>query len=96
MNAINAYASETVGYTRSKVCFSDNWFRESRWQRYVEEMREAQIEAAKRKNEHFRQLAGWVKDCHWMCKHISRTQARELLSRGLVSGTELRGAEVAS
>lgn len=94
--AVNAYATETAGYTRSKVCFSDNWFRESRWQRHVEEMREAQFEVAKREEEHFRQLAGWVKDRHWMCKHISRTQAGELLSRGLVSGSELQGAEVAS
>lgn len=96
VSAVKAYTAETAGYTRSKVCFSDNWFRESRWRRHVEEMRVAQVEVAKREEEHFRQLAGWVKDRHWMCKHISRTQAGELLSRGLVSGPELQGAEVAS
>lgn len=93
--AVNAYATETEGYTRSKVCFSDNWFRESRWQRFVEEAREAQIDAAELEEKHFRQLAGWVRERNWMCQHISRNQAGELLLRGLVSEPELRRAEVA-
>ena len=92
--AVNAYATETEGYTRSKVCFSDNWFRESRWQRFVEEAREAQIDAAELEAKHFRQLAGWVRERNWMCQHISRNQAGELLLRGLVSEPELRRAEV--
>jgi len=25
--AVKAYAKESEGYTRSKVCFSDNWFK---------------------------------------------------------------------
>lgn len=93
--AVDAYATETEGYTRSKVCFSDNWFRESRWQRFVEEAREAQIDAAELEGKHFRQLAGWVRERNWMCQHISRNQAGELLLRGLVSEPELRRAEVA-
>ncbi|OCX66848.1 hypothetical protein BFP70_04000 [Thioclava sp. SK-1] len=93
--AVNAYATATEGYTRSKVCFSDNWFRESRWQRFVEEARAAQIDAAELEAKHFRQLAGWVRERSWMCQHISRNQAGELLLRGLVSEPELRRAEVA-
>ncbi|QFT59173.1 hypothetical protein FIU94_10080 [Sulfitobacter sp. THAF37] len=93
--AVNAYATETEGYTRSKVCFSDNWFRDSRWQRFVEEARDAQIDAAELEGKHFRQLAGWVRERNWMCQHISRNQAGELLMRGLVSEPELRRAEVA-
>lgn len=95
MRAVRTYAAETEGYTRSKVCFSDNWFRGERWQRYVEEEREAKIDAVKLEGKHFRQLGGWVRQRHGLCKTISRTQARELLSRGLVSETELRRAEVA-
>ncbi|NIY80720.1 hypothetical protein HCZ23_14740 [Celeribacter sp. HF31] len=93
--AVNAYATETEGYTRSKVCFSDNWFRDSRWQRFVEEAREAQVDAAELEGKHFRLLAGWVRERNWMCQHISRNQAGELLLRGLVSEPELRRAEVA-
>lgn len=93
--AVRAYATETEGYTRSKVCFSDNWFRESRWQRYVEEAREAQIDAAEKEGKHFRQLARYVRERNWMCQHISRNEAGELLSPGLVAEAELRRAEVA-
>lgn len=93
--AVRAYATATVGYTRSKVCFSDNWFRGGRWQRFVEEAREAQIDAVVLEEKHFRQLAGWVRERNWMCQHISRNQAGELLLRGLVSEPELRRAEVA-
>ncbi|WP_175582277.1 hypothetical protein [Phaeobacter sp. HF9A] len=93
--AVRAYATETEGYTRSKVCFSDNWFRGQRWQRYVEEAREAQISAVELEEKHYRQLAGWVRERYGLCKTISRAQACELLARGLVSEPELRRAEVA-
>lgn len=95
VSAVQAYATETVGYTRSKVCFSDNWFRESRWQRFVEEAHETQMDAAELEEKHFRQLAGWVRERNWICQHISRKQAGELLSRGLISEPELHRAEVA-
>ncbi|UWQ38455.1 hypothetical protein K3552_05440 [Leisingera aquaemixtae] len=94
VSAVRAYAIETEGYTRSKVCFSDNWFRGERWRRYVEEDREAQIGAVELEENHFRQLAGWVREQHGLCRTISRSQARELLSRGLVTEQELRRAEV--
>ena len=34
--AVQAYATDSAGFTRSKVCFSDNWFQSRRWQVYVE------------------------------------------------------------
>ncbi|MEM7521959.1 MAG: helix-turn-helix domain-containing protein, partial [Pseudomonadota bacterium] len=36
--AVKAYATESVGFTRSKVCFSDNWFKSGRWRTYVEDI----------------------------------------------------------
>ena len=33
---VKAYATESAGFTRSKVCFSDNWFKSGRWRAYVE------------------------------------------------------------
>ena len=95
VDAVRSYASETAGYTRSKVCFSDNWFREHRWQRYVEEMRKAQIENAEREAKYLEQLAECVKARDWMCAHISIALAGQLLVRGLVSEDELRAAGVA-
>ena len=32
--AVQAYARETNGYTRLKVCFSDNWFKAQRWENH--------------------------------------------------------------
>lgn len=92
--AIKSYATETSGYTRSKVCFSDNWFREQRWQRHVDEMRTATIEKAEQAENHLKQRADYVKNHHWMCAHISIAEAGKLLMRGLVSEDELRRAGV--
>jgi len=44
LQAVKAYAAETKGYTRSKVCFSDNWFKMRRWEKGL-----AQIQADREK-----------------------------------------------
>ena len=31
LQAVQAYATDSAGFTRSKVCFSDNWFQSRRW-----------------------------------------------------------------
>ena len=33
LQAVNACAKESEGCTRSKVCFSDNWFKMRRWEK---------------------------------------------------------------
>ncbi|GLO69662.1 hypothetical protein MACH17_11790 [Phaeobacter inhibens] len=38
------FAKESEGYTRSKVCFSDNWFKMRRWEKGL-----AQIQADREK-----------------------------------------------
>lgn len=40
LSAVQAHAVRTTGFTRSKVSFSDNWFRREEWRRHVEEDRE--------------------------------------------------------
>ncbi|MEX0969810.1 MAG: hypothetical protein WD046_05110 [Paracoccaceae bacterium] len=40
LRAVLAYATESAGFTRSKVCFADNWFADRRWQRFLEAMAE--------------------------------------------------------
>ena len=35
LQAVKTYATESAGFTRSKVCFSDNWFQSRRWQPYL-------------------------------------------------------------
>ena len=35
LRAVQAYATGRAGFTRSKVCFSDNRFQSRRWQGYL-------------------------------------------------------------
>jgi hypothetical protein len=93
-DAVRAYAKESAGYTRSKVSFSDNWFRQERWKMHVE-ARRAQSEAAAETLEgQLEQLAAWIKGQNFVCRHITKKQARAVLARGLVSRAELENAGV--
>lgn len=48
VGAVLAYARETEGFTRSKVCYSDNWFRDRRWQQWVKAQKAQALTHAKR------------------------------------------------
>lgn len=92
IEAVQSYAGESVGFTRSKVCFSDNWFSSDRWQRYV---RDAQIqrEAAKSKEaEALKGLAVWITDRSPLCRHISPSQITALLAAELVTPLQIKAA----
>jgi len=45
MRAVNAYANESAGFSRSKVCFSDNWFAAERWRPYVDDVANTQSQS---------------------------------------------------
>jgi hypothetical protein len=93
--AVQAYAAESAGFTRSKVCFSDNWFATRRWQRFLEmaaEEREARTTLAA---DHHARLAAWVRDRSPMCKHITAPQVTALVAAGLVTDGQLRAAGLA-
>ncbi|WP_425090771.1 helix-turn-helix domain-containing protein [Tropicimonas sp. S265A] len=36
LQAVKTYATDSAGFTRTKVCFSDNWFKSGRWRAYLE------------------------------------------------------------
>lgn len=40
LRAVQAYATDSAGFNRSKGCFSDNWFQSRRWQDYVKKQSE--------------------------------------------------------
>lgn len=95
LRAVLAYATESAGFTRSKVCFSDNWFATRRWQRFLEvaaEEREARTTLAA---DHHARLAAWVHDRSPMCKHITAPQVTALVAAGLVTDGQLRAAGLA-
>ncbi|AML51531.1 hypothetical protein [Falsihalocynthiibacter arcticus] len=92
LQAVKAYAKESEGYTRSKVCFSDNWFKMRRWEKGLaqiqadrEKAREAEVNGRTR-------LASWIHERHPMCRHITNRQIEDLVASKLVTPEKLRAA----
>ncbi|MCL1630219.1 hypothetical protein M3N55_15995 [Roseibaca sp. V10] len=95
LRAVKAYAAESEGFTRSKVCFSDNWFADRRWQRFLDTLAEEQRAQTTLTADHHARLAAWVRDRNPMCKHITAPQVTALLAAGLVTDGQLRAAGLA-
>lgn len=96
LRAVQAYATESAGFTRSKVCFSDNWFTTRRWQRFLEAMAEDREARTALAADHQALLAVWVRDRNPMCKHITAPQVTALMAAGLVTDGQLRAAGLAA
>ena len=92
LQAVKAYAADSAGFTRSKVCFSDNWFRSGRWQAYVEKQGEDREKAKALEADHQARLACWISDRSPMCKHITAKQIDGLLASKLVTQTQIKAA----
>ena len=94
--AVQAYATDSAGFTRSKVCFSDNWFRSRRWQAYVEKQAEDREKTAALEADHHTRLACWISDSHPMCKHITPTQVTALLASKMVTEAQIHAVGLRS
>ena len=94
--AVQAYATVSAGFTRSKVCFSDNWFQSRRWQAYVEKQSAVREKAAALEADHHARLACWISDRSPMCKHITGTQITALLASKLVTQAQIHAAGLRS
>ena len=92
LQAVQAYATDSAGFTRSKVCFSDNWFRARRWQAYVEKQAVDRERAAALQADHHARLACWISDRSPMCKHITAPQVTALLASKLVTQAQIQAA----
>ena len=92
LRAVKAYATDSAGFTRSKVCFSDNWFRSRRWQAYVEKQAEDREKSAALEADHHARLACWISDRSPMCKHITAPQVIALLASKLVTQAQIQAA----
>lgn len=94
--AVKAYATESAGFTRSKVCFSDNWFRSGRWRVYVEDIAKSREETKEKEAEMLAGLANWVTDRHPLCRHITPGQIDALLAAELVTQAQIEAAGLRS
>jgi hypothetical protein len=96
LRAVQSYAAESAGFTRSKVCFSDNWFAARRWQGFLDAMAEERQSKTAVAVDHQMRLAGWVRDRSPMCKHITAPQVAALMAAQLVTEGQLRAAGLAA
>ncbi|MEO1455918.1 MAG: hypothetical protein AAFV31_19100 [Pseudomonadota bacterium] len=94
--AVKAYATESAGFTRSKVCFSDNWFRSGRWHSLVEDIAKGREEKSAKETQMLAGLANWVTDKHPLCRHITPGQIDALLAAGLVTQAQIQAAGLRS
>ena len=92
LQAVRAYATDSAGFTRSKVCFSDNWLQSRRWQRYIEDIRDQREKSQAANAEHHARLACWIRDRSAMCEHITQSQVAALLSSRLVTEAQAKAA----
>ncbi|MCF2869903.1 helix-turn-helix domain-containing protein [Octadecabacter sp. G9-8] len=90
--AVQAYATDSAGFTRSKVCFSDNWFQSRRWLAFVERQAEDREKATALQVDHHKRLACWISDRSPMCKHITAPQVTALLASKLVTTAQIQAA----
>ena len=96
LQAVKAYATESAGFTRSKVCFSDNWFKSGRWRAYVEDIAKGREESKAKEAEMLAGLANWVTDRHPLCRHITPGQVDALLAADLVTQAHIQAAGLRS
>ena len=96
LQSVKDYADETIRFTRSKVCFSDNWFRTERWRSYVDNIATNRKEQKETEAEILVGLAKWVKRRHPLCRHITAVQIDDLLSAQLVTRDQIQAAGLRS
>ena len=81
----DTYAKESEGYTRSKVCFSDNWFKMRRWEKGLAQVQADREKAREAEAKGRASLAEWIHDRHPLCRHITNRQIEDLIASKLVT-----------
>lgn len=94
LSAVQAHAVQTTGFTRSKVSFSDNWFRREEWRRHVEEDREQSKCDDRAKAKLIANATEWIKGKSPLCKHVSSEHALAAIDADLVTKQEVAAAGI--
>ena len=92
LQAVKAYAKERGGYTRSKVCFSDNWFKMRRWERGLTQIQADREKAREVGAKDRAGFAEWLHKRHPLCRHITTRQIKDLIASKLVTPEQVRAA----
>ena len=92
LKAVKAYAKESEGYTRSKVCFSDNWFKMRRWEKGLAQIQADREKAQEAEAKGRASLTEWIHERHPLCRHITARQIEDLIAPKLVTPEQVRSA----
>jgi hypothetical protein len=92
LRAVKAYAVETESYTRSKVCFADNWFKMRRWEKGLAQIQAGRAKALEAEAKGRASLVEWILGRHPLCKHITKRQVADLLANRAVTPEQARSA----
>ncbi|RYG91075.1 hypothetical protein EU803_08205 [Loktanella sp. IMCC34160] len=92
LQAVKAYATESAGFTRSKVCFSDNWFKSQKWRNQIDQISRSRMAGKEKEASALDMAANWIIDHHPLSRHVTPHQIDALLAAGRVSGEQLRSA----
>lgn len=88
LTAVKAYALPSAGHTRSKVSFSDNWFRLGKWRPFAEALRPQEI--AERQLSDAADAIRERKD--WMYRHLPEDRVFQAVQRRLITREEAQAA----
>jgi hypothetical protein len=89
---VKAYAKESEGYTRTKVCFSDNWFKMRRWEKGLAQIQAEREKAREAEAKGRASLVEWIHERHPLCRHITNRQTEDLIALKLVTPEQVRAA----
>ena len=92
LQAVKAYAKESEGYTRSKICFSDNWFKMRRWEKGLVQIQADRKKAREAEAKGRASLVEWIHERHPLCRHITNRQTEDLIALKLVTPEQVRAA----
>jgi hypothetical protein len=92
LKAVKTYATETEGYTRSKICFSDNWFKMCRWEKGLVQIQADRKKAREAEAKGRASLVEWIHERHPLCRHITNGQTEDLIALKLVTPEQVRAA----
>ena len=88
VTATQAYAAESDAFERTKVSFSDNWLRDQKWLRHVDDLRRNRSEVDDSAAKRSEKVVAWIKTRHGMCQHLSEAQVLDALERQQISRDE--------
>ena len=79
-----------LGYTRSKVCVSDNWFKMRRWEKRLAQIQADREKAREAEAKGRASLGDWTHERHPLCRHITNRQIEDLIASKLVTPEQVR------